>query len=70
MVCLLVWAFGALEYVNYFVVRLSYPLAEWFVLVGRRRRPVLVRDVARAAPASATRAAATSATAETANAVV
>jgi hypothetical protein len=48
VVCLLVWAFGALEYVNYFVVRLSYPLAEWFVLVGRRRTPALVRDVARA----------------------
>lgn len=48
VVCLLVWVFGALEYVNYFVVRLSYPLAEWFVLVGRRRTPALVRDVARA----------------------
>ncbi len=46
VVCLLVWVFGALEYVNYFVVRLSYPLAEWFALVGRRRTPALVRDIA------------------------
>jgi hypothetical protein len=48
VLCLLVWAFGALEHVNYFVMRLSYPVAQWFVLVGRRRTPALVRDVARA----------------------
>lgn len=48
VLCLLVWAFGALEYVNYFVVRLSYPVARWFAVVGRRRRPALVRDLARA----------------------
>ena len=48
VLCLLVWAFGALEYVNYFVMRLSYPVAQWLVLVGRRRTPALVRDVARA----------------------
>ncbi|MGW2095557.1 hypothetical protein [Promicromonospora sukumoe] len=53
VVCLLVWAFGALEYVNYFVVRLSYPVARWFALVGRRRTPALVRDVARALGAPA-----------------
>ncbi|GAA2235177.1 hypothetical protein GCM10010413_38620 [Promicromonospora sukumoe] len=55
VVCLLVWAFGVLEYVNYFVVRLSYPVARWFALVGRRRTPALVRDVARTlgAPAAA-----------------
>ena len=48
VLCLLVWAFGALEYVNYFVVRLSYPVATWFAQVGRLRRPALVRDLARA----------------------
>lgn len=45
---LLVWVFGLLEYVNYFVVRLSYPVTQWFTLVGRRRTPAVVRDVARA----------------------
>lgn len=48
VLCLLVWAFGALEYVNYFVMRLSYPVAQWFALVRRRHTPALVRDVARA----------------------
>ncbi|MFC8800924.1 hypothetical protein ACFT2C_24600 [Promicromonospora sp. NPDC057138] len=48
VLCLLVWASEALEYVNYFVVRLSYPVATWFALVGRRGRPALVRDLARA----------------------
>ncbi|MFD7310786.1 hypothetical protein [Promicromonospora sp. NPDC059942] len=48
VLCLLVWAFGVLEHVNYFVVRLSYPVARWSVLVGRRRTPALVRDLARA----------------------
>lgn len=48
VLCLLVWAFGALEYVNYFVVRLSYPLTTWFTMVGRRRTPALVRHLARA----------------------
>jgi hypothetical protein len=48
VLCLLVWAFGALEYVNYFVVRLSYPLTRWFAMVGRRRTPALVRHLARA----------------------
>lgn len=48
VLCLLVWLFGVLEYVNYFVVRLSYPVAQWFALVGRRRTPAIVRDVTRA----------------------
>lgn len=42
-----VWAFGVLEYVNYFVVRLAYPAHRWLVGVRRRRRPALVRDLAR-----------------------
>ncbi len=48
MLGLLVWLFGVLEYVNYFVVRLSYPVTQWFILVGRRRTPAIVRDVSRA----------------------
>jgi hypothetical protein len=48
VLCLLVWAFGVLEYVNYFVARLSYPATQWFARVGRWRTPVLVQDVARA----------------------
>jgi hypothetical protein len=48
VLCLFVWTFGALEYVNYYMMRLSYPVGQWFALVGRRRRPALVRDVARA----------------------
>ncbi|MPV35582.1 hypothetical protein [Georgenia subflava] len=42
---LAVWAFGVVEYLNYFVVRLSYPASEWFRLVGERRTPRLVQDV-------------------------
>lgn len=48
VLCLLVWAFGAAEYVNYFVVRLSYPVNQWFAQVGRRRTPALIRDLAQA----------------------
>lgn len=40
-----VWAFGALEYVNYFVVRLAYPPSQWFSIVGQWRRPTLVTDM-------------------------
>lgn len=43
-----VWLFAVVEYLNYFVVRLSYPVGEWWRGVRRRRTPVLVRDVARA----------------------
>ncbi|GAA1871096.1 hypothetical protein [Myceligenerans crystallogenes] len=44
-----VWLFGVAEHLNYFVVRLSYPLMGWFANVRRRRTPVLVRDLRRAA---------------------
>ncbi|MEP7765182.1 hypothetical protein [Sanguibacter sp. 25GB23B1] len=40
-----VWLFGMLEHVNYFVVRLSYPLRGWASQVARRRTPRLVKDV-------------------------
>jgi hypothetical protein len=39
-----VWAFGAVEYLNYFVVRLAYPPARWAGEVTRWRTPRLVRD--------------------------
>ncbi|MEV1131196.1 hypothetical protein [Agromyces sp. NPDC049794] len=46
---LAVWAFGVIEYVNYFVVRLAYPPGRWFTLVGVWRTPRLMQDVRTAA---------------------
>ncbi|MDJ0402974.1 hypothetical protein QNA23_05770 [Rhodococcus erythropolis] len=40
-----VWVFGVVEYVNYFVARLAYPLRRWPFEVGKWRRPQLVRDL-------------------------
>ena len=40
-------AFGVIEYVNYFVLRVSYPVATWWRDVRRLRRPRLIRDVRR-----------------------
>ena len=45
LLCLGVWIFGVVEYVNYFVVRLSYPFSEGFAKVGQWRVPRLIRDV-------------------------
>jgi len=44
-VIIAVWAFGLAEYLNYFVVRLSYPVTTW--LAGRvgRRTPRLILDI-------------------------
>lgn len=42
---LAVWLFAVVEYVNYFVVRLSYPIHVWFAEVTRRRTPRLVLDL-------------------------
>lgn len=39
-----VWLFGIVEYVNYFVVRLSYPIRQWPFLVTQWRTPRLVKD--------------------------
>lgn len=44
---LAVWIFALVEYLNYFIVRLSYPLKEWFSKVGQRRIPTLAQDIAR-----------------------
>ena len=40
-----VWAFGVVEYVNYFVVRLSYPVRRLPSVIGRWRTPRLVQDL-------------------------
>lgn len=40
-----VWAFGVVEYVNYFVVRLSYPIRRLPSAIGQWRTPRLVQDL-------------------------
>ncbi|KGN31304.1 hypothetical protein N802_04240 [Knoellia sinensis KCTC 19936] len=45
VLCLAVWAFGVVEYVNYFVVRLAYPPRQWLALVGGWKTPRLVLDL-------------------------
>lgn len=45
---LCVWAFAALEFVNYYVVRLAYPLTSWTREVGRWRSPRLLQDLRQA----------------------
>ncbi|KGM14849.1 hypothetical protein N867_14915, partial [Actinotalea fermentans ATCC 43279 = JCM 9966 = DSM 3133] len=40
-----VWAFGVVEYVNYFAVRLSWPARTWLAGVRSRRVPRLVLDL-------------------------
>ena len=42
---MVVWAFGVVEYVNYFVARLAYPLRRWPFEVGKWRTSQLVRDL-------------------------
>ena len=43
------WLFAVVEYLNYFVVRLSYPPTRWFSSVGQWRIPQLVSDLRRPA---------------------
>lgn len=43
-----VWVFGVLEYLNYFVIRLAYPLRHWAEEVRQWRQPQLIRDLAAA----------------------
>lgn len=40
-----VWLFGVIEYVNYFVVRLAYPIHQWPFLIAQWRSPRLVKDL-------------------------
>ncbi|WP_231443209.1 hypothetical protein [Brevibacterium zhoupengii] len=45
VVVIVVWAFGIAEYVNYYLVRLSYPWTQWASEIGRWRTPKLVKDM-------------------------
>lgn len=40
-----VWLFGVVEYLNYFVVRLSYPIHRWATTVTQWRTPQLMKDL-------------------------
>ena len=40
-----VWGFAVVEYTNYFVVRLAYPLRRWFPIVTEWRTPQLIKDI-------------------------
>ncbi|UFU05094.1 hypothetical protein [Ruania halotolerans] len=40
-----VWLFAVVEYLNYYVIRLAYPVAQWASLVRQRRTPQLMKDV-------------------------
>lgn len=42
---LALWAFGVIEFVNHYLVRLAYPVRQWFTKVGLRRRPRLALDI-------------------------
>lgn len=41
----LVWLFGLVEFINYFVIRLAYPVPRWPNMVTQRRIPRLAQDV-------------------------
>ena len=43
-----IWIFGVIEYLNYFVIRLSYPAGEWMTKIRHRRTPRLARDLRQA----------------------
>lgn len=43
-----IWTFGLVEYLNYFVVRLAYPPSRWLSEVTRWRTPRLSIDLRRA----------------------
>lgn len=45
MIAVGVWSFGALEYVNYYVARLAYPVREFPTAIRRWRTPRLVIDM-------------------------
>ena len=53
MLVLAISLFGVVEYVNYFVVRLAYPVHGWSRRVREWRSPRLVQDLNAAAVASA-----------------
>lgn len=41
----LVWLFGVVEYVNYYVIRLAYPVTRWWPGVRQARTPRLIQDL-------------------------
>lgn len=45
LLCVLAWLFGLIEYLNYFVVRLAYPLSSWAAEVTKWRRPRVIQDL-------------------------
>ena len=48
-----IWVFGLVEWVNYFVVRLAYPIGRWARSVRQWRTPQLIQDLRDAQPAAA-----------------
>lgn len=44
------WLFALVEYVNYYLVRLAYPLHRWASGVRQRQSPRLVQDIAGSRP--------------------
>lgn len=42
---ILVWLFAVVEFVNYYIVRLAYPVGAWFARVAEWRTPRLMRDL-------------------------
>ena len=40
------WIFGVIEHINYFVVRLAYPIQRWPFMVRQLRQPQLIFDLA------------------------
>lgn len=40
-----IWLFGVIEWINYFAVRLSYPITRWAREITKWRQPTLMRDV-------------------------
>nr|WP_108870539.1 hypothetical protein [Tessaracoccus timonensis] len=45
VLAVIAWLFGVVEYVNYYVARLAYPLTQWLARVGEWRTPRLVQDL-------------------------
>lgn len=53
VVAVATWLFAVVEYVNYFVVRLSFPVTRWVEGVAQRRTPQLVKDLRGASSSTA-----------------
>ena len=45
VVAVAIWLFVVVEYVNYFVVRLAFPVSRWVEGVAQQRTPQLVKDL-------------------------